>query len=278
MREISWEELQVILDKHVKWLEGSDDRERADLSNVDLRKANLSSANLQGANLQNAELQNANLRNTNLSGADLRNANLSGADLQNANLSGASLRNADLSGADLLDASLLAAYLTGADLSNAKLFNANLSNANLWNANLWRTGLHGANLTGADLSGADLLDVSVNVRTAFYHLQCPEEGSFTAWKKCHANEQPVLVKLLIPEDAKRSSATSRKCRASKAKVLAVTSLDGETHYKEARSGYDSRFVYRPGETIEVDDFEKNRWIECASGIHFFMTKDEAIQY
>ena len=87
------------------------------------------------------------------------------------------------------------------------------------------------------------------------------------------------MKLLILDDAKRSSATSRKCRCSKAKVLSLTELDGsETDVTEVKSNYDNNFIYRVGETVEVPDFNNDRWNECAPGIHFFITRQEAVEY
>ena len=65
------EELNTILDKHKKWLDGEAGGERADLS-----RANLSGSTLSGANLSEATLSGADLI-----GADLRGATLIGADL-----------------------------------------------------------------------------------------------------------------------------------------------------------------------------------------------------
>ena len=85
--------------------------------------------------------------------------------------------------------------------------------------------------------------------------------------------------LEICADAKRSSATSRKCRCSKAKVLAITNLDGsESGLSEIESDYDEDFIYCVGETVEVPDFDENRWNECTAGIHFFITREEAVKY
>ena len=192
-------------------------------------------------------------------------ANLSGANLSGANLSGADLSGADLSGADLY----------GADLSGADLSGANLSGADLSGANL-----SGANLSGADLSGADLYgaknvnDVIWSLYTAFYPLQCPEFGAYTAYKKA----QGLIVELEIPADAKRSSATSRKCRASKARVISITDIDGNPAGEQVASDYDAGFVYIVGETVEVANFEENRWIECAPGIHHYITRAEAVKH
>ena len=106
-------------------------------------------------------------------------------------------------------------------------------------------------------------------------MVCPEEDAFIGWKKADNH----IVKLLIPSDAKRSSSTGRKCRCSKSKVLAIYELDGtESKDTEVKSNFDNSFIYKVGETVEVADFDKNRWEECAKGIHFFMQRKEAIDY
>ena len=180
---------------------------------------------------------------------------------ERADLCDANLRDADLSGADLRGADLRGANLNGADLCDADLRNANLRNANLRNANL-------RNAKNTD-------KIAWNVHTAFYPLQCPETGSFIGYKKA----ADKIVMLEICADAKRSSATSRKCRCSKAKVLSITHLDGsDSGLTEVRSDYSKEFVYRVGEIAEVSDFDDDRWNECAAGIHFFITRDEAVKY
>ena len=173
--------------------------------------------------------------------------------------------------ANLSFANLSGADLCGADLSGANLYGAELSRANLSGADL-----SGANLSGVDLSRAKNVDSAKwNIHTAFYPLQCPEKGAYTAYKKAGGR----IVELLIPEDAQRSSATSRKCRASKAIVVGITEIDGrESGLDEITSDYDEDFVYRIGETVEVENFDPNRWNECAPGIHHFITRDEAVKY
>ena len=167
---------------------------------------------------------------------------------------------ADLCGANLCGADLRNANLCGADLSNADLCGADLSNADL---------------CGADLSGAKNTDrVIWNIYTAFYPLQCPERGAYTAFKKA----RDLIVELEIPADAMRSSATSRKCRASKARVISITDVSGNPAGDSVASDYDSNFVYRVGEMVEVPDFDTDRWNECAPGIHHFITRAEALQY
>ena len=222
-------------------------------------------ADLSGANLSRADISDADLGYADLSGADLGYADLRGADLSRANLSGACLSYADLSYADL----------SGANLSGANLSGANLGYADLSDADLGYANLSGANLGYADLRGADLDNVIFNERTSFFSMQCPEEGSFIGWKV--ASEK--IVKLLITEDSKRSSATSLKCRCSKAKVLDIQEADGSpSNVNEVKSNYDDSFIYKIGEVIKVDDFDENRWNECSTGIHFFVSRDMAVRY
>ena len=285
-RSISKDELNSILEKHKMWLDNKPGGEKADLYNanlrgadligVDLKYATLVGAKLIGANLRGSYLSVANLRGSylsrailsraNLRGANLRGADLSGADLSGADLSVANLSGADLSGADLIGADLIWADLIGADLSGADLRVADLSGAKLSGADLIGADLSGAKLSGADLSGAKLDWPSI----------CPEKGSFIGYKKCRDN---LIVELEIQEDALRSSATTRKCRCSKAKVLGITDLDGsDVNVEYAVSKKDSGFLYKVGEVVSVDDFDTNRWNECSTGIHFFMTREEAVGY
>ena len=184
-------------------------------------------------------------------------ANLRGADLRGANLCGANLCGADLCGADLC----------GADLRGADLYGADLYGANLCGANLC-----GADLCGADLRGAD---IDKELIDKFYPICCPEYGAFIAWKKASG----MIIKLQIPEEAKRSSAFGRKCRASKAVCLAIMDKNGNANdVTEIASDHDKSFIYRVGETVEVADFDDDRTHECAPGIHFFITRQEAVDY
>ena len=138
-------------------------------------------------------------------------------------------------------------------------------------ADLRGADLRGANLYGANLRGANLYDWQ-------YPIACPEEGAFIGFKEANSNGTKVIAKLRITENAKRCSATTRKCRCSEAEVLAIESLDGTIMYQEATSSYDRNFVYKVGEIVKVENFNENRWEECSAGIHFFITREEAVRY
>ena len=197
------------------------------------------------------------------------------ANLSCANLSCANLKDANLYGANLYGANLKDANLYGANLEGANLYGANLKDANLYGANLYGANLYGANFYGANLNGADLTGTIYNECTAFFALCCPEEGSFIGFKKAHGK----IVKLQILKSAKRSSATSRKCRCSAAKVLSITNLDGSNSgLEKIASDRDEDFIYEVGKTVSVNDFDENRWNECSTGIHFFIARNEAVNY
>ena len=140
---------------------------------------------------------------------------------------------------------------------------------------MYRADLSGANLYRADLSGAN----NVNALAIAQTVICPE-GAIIGWKAVYADDgMKLIAKLLIPGDAKRSNATGRKCRASKAQVLSIENLDKAPFNGKAHSGYDERFIYEVGKTvIPTERFDDNRWEECAPGIHFFLTREEAVDY
>ena len=202
------------------------------------------------------------LSNSDLTGADLRRADLRGADLTGADLRYAYLRGADLTGADLRRADLTGADLTGADLTGADLSNSDLIGADL----------RGAVLTGTNLTGADLKGVK---NVPFIPFVCPDFGSFIGFKKA----KDKVVALEIPEDAKRCSATTRKCRCNKAKVLGIYDVNHNLlNDTIVASNRDNNFLYIVGETVTVDNFDEDRWNECSTGIHFFINFEEAARY
>ena len=145
--------------------------------------------------------------------------------------------------------------------------------------------LSGADLRGADLSRADLSGAYLSGETKgieeetlkrFFPIACPEYGEFIGWKKSFGG---LIVKLKITENAKRSSAFGRKCRCSEAVVLSIENIDGTPSDKtEVFSSHDRNFVYRVGETVSVENFDDDRKKECAPGIHFFVTRQEAVDY
>lgn len=262
MRTINAEELKKVLELHEIWMHsGGLKGERADLSSTDLSGKYLENVDLTDAIMRHSNLRSANMKNSDLTGADLRYANMRGA-----NLSGANMTNS---------------YLTGAILAGASLTNADLRNADMRFTDLRGSILKGADLTHADIKGADTKSANLagaHIESGAIPMACPSDGAFIGWKKARHCGEAVLVKLLIPEDAKRSSATGRKCRCDKAKVIEILTMKGNIEVEFAVSEYNSSFVYKKGEVVCEPNFCEDRFTECAKGIHFFIDRKEAENY
>ena len=145
--------------------------------------------------------------------------------------------------------------------------------ANLYGADLTGADITGADLTGADLTGAKNIPNMARLRTQIV----PDDGPFRGYKKLADGYVAILD---VPESAQRSNATGRKCRVSEAVVRRLYHPDHpEADVQEGRSRHDAAFIYRVGETVRPTElFDENRWNECGSGIHLFITRAEAAAY
>ncbi len=205
--------------------------------------------------------------------------------IKTGDFTGSDLCGSDLSGAMYEQVCFDQACLDGCNLENAWFKNCSFRKATFRNANMKGLELRGCDLTGADICGADLHyavledaimeQITADESTRYYYMKCPERGAFLGYKKCFNDR---LVQLLVPADAKRSSATNDACRCSRAKVLTIKSFDYKENFTEAWSLVDEDFVYRAGEYVEVDNFNENRWKDSTTGIHFWMTRAEALAY
>ena len=217
----------------------------SDFRGKNLSGANLIQAPLAYADLRGADLRNANLLYANLCFADLRGAELAGASLLCTDLRGADMRGANLTGADLQEAQMKGANLTGADLADAKLTNADLTS-----------------VKGIPSYVEEALRV------------VPLTGAFEGFKKALRSDtnKACIVHLHIPAEARRSNATSRKCRAEFVDVLEILDVPNDVYaYTKDYKGTG----YYPGHRVFADGWDDNRWNECSNGIHFFLTKEEA---
>ena len=131
--------------------------------------------------------------------------------------------------------------------------------------------VHTCNVEGENITTEDC-----EIVNSGFNLQCPDKGGFTAYKSLYDCK---IAELYIPDDAVRSSGFTKKCRASKAKVIRIYHKDTGEEFTVGRSRFDPEFEYVVGMTVEPHEpFERNRYAECASGIHFFMTEEEAKAY
>lgn len=305
MKKMTQNEMNEILKLHEMWLKGEKNGVRARIEERDLFGLNMIGANLQHAiitrsfikncNMDYANMLNANIINTTIAYSSMNNVVLTSSSIVNVNMTEISMQGTNLhkaiicestiQGCDIKesnferitlkhstvsDSSLAKSNMKKADLGFANIVRCNLAFANLQDANVCS-----ANLTQTGLMGANLTNLIWNSNTANFSMNCPEEGSFIGFKRAGK----YIVKLEILADAKRSSSTSRKCRCSAAKVLSITNIDGsEAAVTEVASDFDHTFIYRVGEIVSSYSFDENRWKTCAAGIHFFITRDEAVNY
>ena len=156
-----------------------------------------------------------------------------------------------------------------ADLRYANLRYADLSNANLSNANL-----RYADLSNADLSNADLYNANLDEKEKIRKGMLLKED-FHAYKKCQEN---LIVELVIPKGSIVFSINNSKCRTNRAKVVSITDIEGNVTYDEAISQHNDTFIYKVGAELEIEDFDLMYNVECSTGIHFFRTREEAVNY
>ena len=119
----------------------------------------------------------------------------------------------------------------------------------------------------------------------FIPMNCPEEGSFIGYKigTDKIGASVYLIKLKILEDAKRLSGAKKICRCNKAKVLSIINIRDNESVNECNNIHNTKVNYIVGAISEVDNFSENRWDDADEwddtyGIHFFMTKQDALLY
>ena len=205
----------------------------------------------------------------------LESMNLENYDLSNMNFSHSNFINVNLSNVNFCSSQLVNVLLDDCNLQNANLKNANLERASLRRANLTYADISGARLYAAVLENAILDNIIFDDNTKNFRIHCPEKGAFIAYKKGLNN---LIVKLLIPSDARRVSSTMNCCRCDKAKVLEIKNFEGTKFFDEAWSTVAEGFCYKLGEWVYAENFNEDRWYDSTGGIHFWMTEDEAKAY
>ena len=221
--------------------------------------------------LKNACLKHIMFRDCKFKNCMISDSNLTGTEFVNVNFEHVVFadNNMKLSG-------YFVSRLKSVKINKCVMFESEFWKTSFKDVTIYKSNLDDSNLKESNFDNVRLIGNSGTL------LKCPEEGSFTGFKKIFLGNNPLLCKLEIPADAKRSSAFGRKCRCSKAKVLEIWGKDGYGDYlvpiSRGYSHHDHTFEYKVGETIYPDRFDDNRWDECSNGIHFFITKQEAIDY
>lgn len=150
---------------------------------------------------------------------------------------------------------------------------ANLKCANLGGANLSYANLEYANLEDAYLGCANLSEAVLSDKEK-YRLGMILKAPIIGYKKCWNSKYSkyVIVTLKIPKGAIVFCINGSKYRTNKANVVAISEGD------IAFSSYSKEFQYKVGMRININDFNLMYNVECATGIHFFKTIEEAENY
>ena len=271
-------------------------------NNVTFKNANLyhtilSESTINNGVFDNADMSRTNLRNVLCTNSSFINARIIYVCFNEATLDKSIFKDSlceyvDFSCCELDQSDFSYTNICGSDFFNTQLHLADFSYAKIKSSSFYRAFLTGTNFKHSKIdylttfSESDgIVSQSTQYDTPPVSMACPEEGSFIGYKiGVQVTEDDknfkdyALIKLEIPEDAKRSSSTGKKCRCNKARVLDIIDISSGQHVKEAFSMYDKTFNYYIDETVQVNYFDENRWEECSTGIHFFMSKDDAIKY
>ena len=310
-KSISQEKLDDVIKKHAIWLKDHDKGVRADLSRYDLSEKDLSGVDLSEAILEEATFFETNMHGINLTGAKMRKSSFSKVDLTDAKLDKSDLKHAHLCHSRLnrvhacdadfsysvlwnndfseavmirslfIQAELCDGKFKSANLSGSILFLANIDYANFENSDMccailtytensfWAT-FEGANMDKSIITACDFDD---NAMTGVVGLElkmaCPEEGSFVAWMKSHDGK---IVKVLIPEGAKRTGNRTGSCRASEVFILDI--FDGESSSEEVNGLLGDEKINHKGERVMSENFDESLYHDGA-GIHFCFSRAEA---
>ena len=135
--------------------------------------------------------------------------------------------------------------------------------------NNMRANLEGANLEGANLEGANIEGANLDEKEKFRFGQILKEP-MTGYKKTN---EGIVITATIPAGAIVFCINGSKCRTNKARIIDMGGQNEVLH-----SSYDTDFEYRLMQDIEIDDFNIMYNVECASGFHFFRTREEAEKY
>lgn len=287
---INGKPLRKILNDHELWLYGSKSGNRAVLDNADLSNVDLSGVDLGGASLNSVNFRNTNLSEANLSNADLYRAFFTAADISNTNLENALLRYAifedtNFDGANLAYATFFLANIKRCNFSNSSFICTDFSCANIQDTNFVKSNIKHSIFTNANFTYVSFIENTI-AETSFEEANLTHYFKFDnddnkfrtgkiltdniiGYKICEDDEgRFVVVTVEIPEGAIVFSINGKKCRTNKAKVIAIDGARAFSLYKKYMS-------YYVGDEFNIKDFDCRYNIECAEGIHFYLTREEA---
>ena len=267
---------------------------------------NFSEADLRGASFRGAHRcgeENADFSKADLRGADFSHAGFEGVNFTDADLRGIEAYYAVFNRADFTGANLKGASFEGCECLKTDFTSADLSCADLWNSDFTEALFYGTFFDGADVSGsnfkfADTIDCNDfyakdqmihkglkgvgSAENPIFHIPmaCPSHGAFIGWygvgytapiTVTHGKRTSWVLKLEIPEDARRCSAEGEICRCDKAKLVELQDLAGNVlEDQEVTISYNMQeYTLKVGEITEAPIYEED-CLKEGPGIPFYI--------
>ena len=264
-----------------------------DFSYSDLPQINFNNAVLKSCRFNHTYLANATFKNANIIGCNFNFADCTHSFFENAILTKVIADNATFQQSNFDNITINSSNFTlsnfeGCKFKNAKVYDSTLFICNLLNiftkntsfnfCSLYKSFIHRHNEGSLDINRTELdfanIDDLANVRGRYIEYRAGKilNEPIIGYKKCRTcDDLRAIVTLEIPKGAIVFSINGCKFRTNKVKVLAIDRVD------TAYALYNN-MSYHVGDEITINDFNCMYNVECASGIHFFMTKEEAINY
>ncbi len=264
--------------------------------NADFRSANFTDAILQrvkfnvdnkfrasGRNLERADFTDAHIWESEFTNADLGFAILKHTQVWHNKFTTCNMHQVDWRDSVIVDAMFVKCDLSSAVFSHTRWYDVTFDHTNLSFANTYGVITEP---NGIDRHTVVKFINKCNTLATTLNMACPETGAFDGWKAVYALDSDMLwtdylVKLHIPEDAKRSSATTERCRCSKAMVTEIVNTKTNEKVNSVVNKFSADFPateYEVGKIVRPDSFDDDRWNERSHGIHFFISKDNALSY
>jgi len=255
-------------------------------SNSDFSDSNFCNSDFSDSNFCNSDFSNSKFMYSNFCNSNFSNSNFSDSDFSNSkfiysNFCNSNFRCSDFSNSNFMYSNFMYSNFMYSNFSNSNFSDSNFNNSSFMCSNFNNSNFSNSNFSDSDFSNSNFSDSNFSnsdfSNSNFNYRICPQLGLFIGWKKCKNN---LILKLEIQDSSIVSGGfINRKLRTNKVKVLEIQNVDGTTsNYSTAVSGYDTGFKYTLGETVEVENFKKDDKIDCDTGIHFFMTREEAVRW
>ena len=242
-----------------------------DFNSTIFEQCSANNARITGCVSLSDELKQCTVINSRISSTNIYSLNIKYGSFKDTGLSASMLRTCLFEYVDMRSTGFIDSHL-----NNVSFYDCNFADAVFqgcyMNATFVRCNLSGVKFYDSAVQFMGLVDCENVPQELINQTRIVPDGEFIAYKSLRDN---LIATLLIPADAKRSNATGRKCRASKAKVIKIETPDGkERTYGE--SWHDPSFIYRTGDMVYPNKFNDDRWNVCSHGIHFYMTREECL--